>query len=199
MAEAIETEEPFGEDDSVKQCLEIMKEVSAEQRARARHLDTKTGTLAGFAATIFTLNATLGRPILESHLTSTAADVIKVFFGVSVVALGLAALTAVTGVLRPMGHDDLEEEQIDAYGDRPKVVTPPPELRMTWLQTVVQMTLSDRKAGSRKSTYMKFAVRLLVVGVIGVAGQALTLVINSDGPAKQAATGEGQAPKASTP
>jgi hypothetical protein len=199
VAEATETEEPFGRDDSVEQCLEIVKEVSAEQRARARHLDTKTGTLAGFAATIFTLNATLGRPILETHLTSTAADLIKVFFAASVVALGLAALTAVAGVLRPMGHDDLDEEQIDAYGDRPKVITPPADLRMTWLQTVVKMTLSDRKAGSRKSTYMKVAVGLLVVGVLGVAGQALTLVLDSDGPAKQPAASGRQAPKAPGP
>jgi hypothetical protein len=172
-------DEPFGADDSVTQCLEIMKEVAAEQPARARHLDTKTGALAGFTATVFTLNATLGRPLLES-LGGTASDVAKLFFVLSVAALGLSALAAVAIVLRPMGHRDLDDDQIDAYSDRPKVTTPPADLRMTWLRTVTETTISDRAAGDRKSRYSNVAVALLVIGILGVAGQSLTLVFSGE-------------------
>jgi hypothetical protein len=168
----------FGRDESVQQCLEIMKEVSAEQRARARHLDTKTGTLAGFAATVLTLNATLGRPLLEARLPEAAASRVESFFTISVITLALAALVAVVGVLRPMGHKDLDEEQIDAYSDRGKVNTDPEDLRMTWLRTVTEMTISDRKAGTWKSRLGNVAVVCLAIGLCGVAAQAVTLVAN---------------------
>lgn len=168
----------FGRDESVKQCLEIMSEVSAEQRARARHLDTKTGTLAGFAATVLTLNATLGRPLLDANLPKDAASRVEVYFTVSVIALGLAALVAVVGVLRPMGHKDLDEEQIDAYSDHEKVNADPEDLRMTWLRTVTEMAISDRTAGTRKARLGNLAVLCLAIGLCGVAAQALTLVAN---------------------
>ncbi|MGH2839726.1 MAG: hypothetical protein ACRDKY_02740, partial [Solirubrobacteraceae bacterium] len=167
-------ESSFGNDESVKQCLEIMKDVSAEQRARARHLDAKTGTLAGFSATILTLTVALGRPLLAEDLRGAGNMLIEVFFMITVIALTLAALAAIGGVLRPMGHYDLEESQIDAYSDRPKVITDPAELRMTWLRTVTDMALSDRAAGSAKSKFAVAAVVLLIVGLLGDAGQAIT-------------------------
>jgi hypothetical protein len=42
--------EPFGNDDSVTQCLAIMNEIANEQRGRNRHLDTKAGSIAGYRA-----------------------------------------------------------------------------------------------------------------------------------------------------
>jgi energy-converting hydrogenase Eha subunit A len=167
--------ERFGLDESVAQCLEIVREVSAEQRARARHLDSKTGTLAGFAATALTINATLGRPLLEADLPRGASTVVTASFIVAVVALGMAAGVAVLGGLRPMGHEDLTEAQIDAYSDRPKVVTPAPDLRMTWLRTMTEMTQSDRVAADAKARFAQVATVLLGIGLLGVLGEAVTL------------------------
>jgi hypothetical protein len=172
-------DEAFGRDDSVQQCLAIMREVSAEQRARARHLDTKTGALAGFCATVLTLNVALGQPLLKMKLAPDAHSAIRILFLIASLLLALAALIAVAGVLRPMGHDDLTEEQIDQYSDRPKVITPPEELRMTWLRTVTDMTISDRKAGGAKSIRSNAAVIALVLGLLAVAGEALTLFFAS--------------------
>jgi hypothetical protein len=172
-------DEPFGKDDSVQQCLAIMREVSAEQRARARHLDTKTGALAGFCATVLTLNVTLGQPLLKTKLAPDAHSAIRILFLIASLLLALAALIAVAGVLRPMGHEDLTEEQIDQYSDRPKVITPPEELRMTWLRTVTDMTISDRRAGGAKSIRSNAAVIALVMGLLAVAGEALTLFFAS--------------------
>jgi hypothetical protein len=174
-----EQPERFGHDDSVKQLLEIMKDVSAEQRARARHLDTKTGTIAGFCATVLTLNVTLGQPLLKSKVAPFAHDVIRLLFLIGSIALGLAAVVAVAGVLRPMDHEDVTEEQIDAYSDRPKVITPPDDLRMTWLRTMTNFTISDRKAADAKSTRARWAAILLTVGLLAVAGEAITLFFAS--------------------
>ncbi len=174
-------EEPvrFGHDESVSECLEIVREVSAEQRARARHLDSKIGTLAGFGATALTLNTTLGRPLLEADLRSGATVVVTVSFLVAVVAFALAATVAVIGGLRPMGHDDLTDAQIDAYSDRPKVVTPAADLRMTWLRTMTDMARSDRSAADAKAKLARTATVLLGIGLLGVVGQAVTLAFSS--------------------
>jgi hypothetical protein len=156
-----------------------MKEVSAEQRARSRHLDTKTGTIAGFCATVLTLNVTLGRPLLDAYVTPGQHSAIRILFLAGSMALASGAFVAVAGVLSPMGHDDLTEEAIDGYSARPKVITPPEELRMTWLQTVTLMAKSDRKASAAKASRSKIAVVLLAVGLGCVAGEAVTLYLAS--------------------
>ncbi len=173
--------ESFGKPESVEQCLSIMAEVAEEQRERNRHLDTKAGSIAGFAGTALTLNLTLGRPLLEQHYSTYpwAHGLIRDAFIVSALMFAAAGVTAIGGVLRPARTKDLDEEAIDAYADRPKVITPPPELRETWLQTVVATALADRKAGNTKATWSNIGVVLLVLGIVGLLVQAATLAVAS--------------------
>jgi hypothetical protein len=170
---------PFGSPESVIECLAIMREVAEEQRGRSRHLDAKAGTVAGFAATALTLNLTLGRPELLQHFGGPAHAWIRDFFLGSAVMFAAAAAVVLFGVLRPMSTDDLDETAIDGYADRPKVVTPPADLRLTWLQTVSRMALSDRAAGNVKATRSNVAAMLLALGVVGLLGQALVLGVAS--------------------
>ncbi len=174
-----EASEPYGNDESVEQCLVVMREVLSEQVARARHLDTKAGTAAGFSATALALNLALGSTLLKRDLGSVGGTAIHISFGVAVLFLGAAALTAIYAGLKPMGFDDLHEEAIDSYGARPKVITPPAELRLTWLQNLTKMALSARKTGDSKATWGTVVAILLIAGVLGVAGQAATLVVAS--------------------
>lgn len=192
MDDSQNTPEPFGEDESVAQCLAIMQEVSQEQKARARHLDLKAGTLAGFCATILTLNVALNASLLGHGAAATPPLAFRILFFVAALALATAAIVAVVGVLKPMDHDDLTDEQIDAYSDRPKVTTPAPDLRMTWLRTVTEMTRSDRRAGNTKSTGINISVGFLAVGLICVAGQAGILSFHHErGSAERHPTGTG--------
>lgn len=169
--------ESFGRPDSVEQCLAILGEVGVEQRDRSRHLDTKAASIAGFAGTALTLNLTLGRPLLLQKFAGHewAHGVIRDAFIASAVMFGLAAASAIVGVLRPTGTDDLDEDAIDGYADRPKVITPVPELRETWLQTLSKMALADRKAGDAKAKWSTVGVVLLGLGVLGLLVQAVTL------------------------
>ncbi len=174
-------EESFGKPESVEQCLAILSEVGEEQRGRSRHLDTKAASIAGFAGTALTLNLTLGRPLLQQHFADhpwAHGSIRDAFIG-SVVMFGLAALAAIVGVLRPTNTEDLDEEAIDGYADRPKVITPPTELRETWLQTIAKMALADRKAGNGKAKWATVGVALLGVGILGLLIQAVTLGIAS--------------------
>jgi hypothetical protein len=177
----IDLTESFGNPDSVEQCLSILGEVSEEQRGRNRHLDTKAGSIAGFAGTALTLNLTLGRPLLEQHFGryAWAHGVIRDAFIGSALLFAVAGVTAIGAVLRPAKTKDLDEEAIDAYGDRPKVITPPAQLRETWLQTVVAMALADRQAGNAKAAWSNFGVVMLVLGIVGLLVQAVTLAISS--------------------
>jgi hypothetical protein len=108
-----------------------------------------------------------------------AHGVIRDAFIVSAALFAASVLAAVVGVLRPSGTDDLDETAIDGYADRPKVITPPPELRETWLQTVKEMALSDRKAGDAKAKWSNIGVVLLALGIVGLLVQAVTLGIAS--------------------
>jgi hypothetical protein len=132
--------ERFSRPVSVKQCLEILVDVRNQERAREQHLDTKTASLLGFSAVTLTLNVTLGSSLLRRALSHTWHDVARYSFLVAVVSLGLGAVVAVVGVLRSVGRHDISEEGIDAYADRPKVLTAPQDLRDTWLQTVASVT-----------------------------------------------------------
>lgn len=171
----------FGKPDSVEQCLAILGEVAEEQRGRNRHLDTKAASIAGFAGTALTLNLTLGNPLLGRPFRAHPWEqgVIRDAFIATAVLFAVAGVTALGGVLRPARTKDLDEAAIDAYGDRPKVITPPSELRETWLQTVVATTLADRKAGNAKATWSNVGVVMLVLGIIGLLVQAVTLAVAS--------------------
>ena len=178
-----ETDEPapllFGNEASTDECLSIIREIAAEQRERNPHLDTKAASIAAFAGTALTLSLTLGRPVLQQHFTTAtwAHSAIRGAFISSATLLGLAAAVALLGVLAPAPTKDLDERAIDSYADAPKVVTPPAELRETWLQTMAQMTLADRVAGDTKARRSKLAVWLLVLGIGGLLAQAFVLGI----------------------
>ena len=101
--------------------------------------------------------------------------VVRDSFLASVTALAGAAAIALLGVLRPLGHRDLTEAQIDAYSDREKMNTPAEDLRETWLRTVTEMAISDRRANNFKSGMSMAAAILLAIGVVGVAAEAFTL------------------------
>jgi hypothetical protein len=171
--------EPFGDDASVQVCLQIMREVAEEQLGRTRNLDLKASSVAGFAATVLTLNLTLGLPLLEGHWGTAAHAWIRDFFIASSVMFAAAAIVVVAGVLRPVSSDDLDETAIDGYADRPKVITPPPELRIVWLQTVSKLALSDREVGNAKAKWSSVAVILLALGILGLLGQALVVGVAS--------------------
>ena len=173
--------ESFGEPESVAQCLAILGEVGEEQRGRSRHLDTKAASIAGFAGTALTLNLTLGRPLLQQHFPHSPAahSVIRDAFIASAALFALASLTAIVGVLRPTGTDDLDEDAIDGYANRPKVSMSAHELRETWLQTLAKMALADRKAGNAKAPWSAVGVGLLALGIVGLLIQAVTLGVAS--------------------
>lgn len=162
--------ERYGNDDSVEQSIEILTAILAQQRARNRHLDTRTGTVAGACATVLTLNVTLGRGLLTAEISG--ATLIEVFFVLAVVALGGAVLGA-AWALRPVAHEDITEEAIDAYA-KERLLEDVQDVRRTWVGTLRTVALAERAVGDQKARRAVLLNYLLILGLVGVIGEALT-------------------------
>ena len=119
------TVETFGNDESVVQCLAIMGEIAEEQRGRNRHLDTKAGSIAGFAGTALTLNLTLGRPLLQQRFPSSplAHGAIRDAFIASAALFAASVLAAVVGVLRPSGQQGFGRDRYRRYVVQAEAIT----------------------------------------------------------------------------
>jgi hypothetical protein len=104
---------------------------------------------------------------------------IRDFFLAAAVMFAAAAAVAVVGILKPQATEDLDETAIDGYAARPKVTTPPPELRVVWLQSSSRFALSARAVGDVKASRTDLAVLLLAGGIAGLIGQAFVLGVLS--------------------
>ena len=94
--------------------------------------------------------------------------------------LSAAALVAILAILRPLKYLDYEESQIDELSDHPLLTTAPEVIRERRLITETKAVVDDRKVNTRKARRSTAASILLAVGLIGVAGQAITLGVASD-------------------
>jgi hypothetical protein len=145
----------------------------AEQRLRGRHLDVRTGSTIGVAATVLALNITLGRSVLDSNLARGASVLMEIFFLIAAAALTVAVLVA-AGALAPMDQHEVGAEGIEAYSSRPKVITPADDLRMTWLVSLTEMGESARQAGDHKARLAKASLILFSLGLLALLGEAIT-------------------------
>ncbi len=157
------------------ECLKIVEAISDEARATGRHLDIKTGPVAGFAAVALTLNATLARPLLASDLGDRWEVVAEVSFWVTTSGLLLSAAAALFGVIAPKQQLDVSREFIRELAAKGAMRTHPEVLRERWLATLADTAVDDRNANRKRVRSMRAALAFLGVGLLGVAGQALTL------------------------
>lgn len=169
-------DERFDNPASVEVLLPIVREILAEERARGRHLDQKAGAFSGFVAIALSLEAGLAPNAYGGTLLGCQSEaVFTVMFILAIGSLLTAAGIAILGVLAPQTHLGVSDEQIDGYSDRPKVTTPPADLRMTELRTLTDVTVGDRQAYDRKARRLTYASIALAIGVLGISGQAITI------------------------
>jgi hypothetical protein len=164
---------------AVKVLLPIARDILNEERARARHLDQKGGALAGFTAISISLEAGLAPTAYDGKLLDCQSEIVfTAMFVLAIASLLAAAGLAILGVLSPKDQWGVTDEQIDAYSDRPKVITPPDDLRMAELRTLTEIAKRDRQTVDGKADFLKYASLALGLGVLGIAGQALTIALS---------------------
>jgi hypothetical protein len=177
--EAFNPDERFDDPESVEVLLPIARDILEEERARARHLDQKGGALAGFTAISISLEAGLAPTAYDGKLLDCQSEaVFTVMFALAIGSLLTAAALAILGVLSPKDQWGVTDEQIDAYSDRPKVITPVEDLRMAELRTLTEIARRDRRTVDKKAQFLKFASLALGLGVLGISGQALTIAFS---------------------
>ena len=164
-------------DATVAELLAMVRGMLDDERTRGQGLDSKSATLAGFTGTILALTTTLGATLLDLDLGSVGSAVFQCLYVISVVALGVASLIALVGVLRPQPRLALAMDEIRRFSEFPLIAQPLVEVQGTMMNTLVEALAHERALNERKGRLTRVAAIALAVGFVGVAAQAVTLGI----------------------
>lgn len=153
-----------------------------DERQRGRALDAKTAQLATFSGTILTLDVALGTLALRESLGCVADVVLPICFLVAATGLVTAAALAVGGVLIPQKFLAIHRDAIRGFARYPLLSTDSTEVRARLLTSITDVQLPrERKRNDRKAEWTKGAVIALLVGLAGIAGQAITIGLDQLG------------------
>jgi hypothetical protein len=125
-------------DETVAELLPMVRGMLDDERTRGQGLDGKSATLAGFTGTILALTATLGAELLDLDLGDVGSAVFQCLYVISVVALGVASLVALLGVLRPQPRLALAMDEIRRFSQFPLIAQPPVEVQGTMMNTLIE-------------------------------------------------------------
>lgn len=168
---------PVGPPDEggVEALLEIATATVEDERERGRSLDAKAASVTAFVGVVLSLNATLGRPLLNAKLGDTGDLLVRIFFIIAVVALLLGASAAVVAVFRPQGYRGLGRQQLQRFAEPQTQAMTKLAVHQAMLGALADILNTDRPVNDSKATALKFAAFFIAVGLTGVAGEALTL------------------------
>jgi hypothetical protein len=156
--------------------------VLADERERGKTLDTKTASLAAFSGTILALDSTLGQGLLSRDLGSVGDPLLPVFFLLAAAALVVAAAVAVLGVLLPQRFLGINQSELARFAYFPLVGAEKAEIQGRMLRTVTEDVITvERERNDRKARLTKVSAVALGVGLVGIAGQAITLGLHERG------------------
>ena len=167
--------EPEADEEGVAALLLIAKDAVDDERERGRALDTKTASLVGATGLILSLNATLGRPLLDQKLGGVGVWFVRFFFVVAVVFLFLALLVGIVGVLAPQASRGLHRRQLKAFTSAQTQAMTRLAVHQALLGSLDDIMHSDRPVNDCKARLTTMVAYLFAFGFAGVAGEALTL------------------------
>jgi hypothetical protein len=165
--------------ETVAELLAMVRTLLDDERARGQALDGKSATLAGFTGTILALTATLGARLLRLDLGDVGSAAFRSLYVVSVLALGVASLVSLVGVLRPQPRMALTMDQVRLFSEFPLIAQPTVEIRGSMMNTLIEALGHERKLNDRKAGLTRLAAGGLAVGFVAVAAQAVTLGITA--------------------
>jgi hypothetical protein len=166
-------------EETVAELLATVRGMLDDERTRGQGLDGKSATLAGFTGTILALTSTLGAELLERDLGAVGSPVFDGLYVLSVVALGVASLVALVGVLRPQPRLALAMEEIRRFSEFPLIAEPTVTVQGTMMNTLIEALEHERTLNERKARLTRLAAGILAVGFVAVAAQAVTLGLAS--------------------
>jgi hypothetical protein len=145
-----------------------------DERARGSGLDAKSSTLTGFTGATLALVTGFAKDVLKPDLGSLASALVELFFIATVCALTIAAVLALTGVLRPQARLDIAESELRGFASFPLIAESRMEIQGRLINTFVEALLHERTINDRKARRTRATAVALAVGYLGVASVALT-------------------------
>jgi hypothetical protein len=164
--------------EGVAELLAIATDAVADERERGRALDTKTASLAGFTGLILSVDGALAGPLFSRHLGSLGRPLALVLFLIAVVFLLLAVLLAVVGVLMPQRYRGMGREQLRHFNSRATQAHDALWVHQSMLGALANILAQDRPVNDCKAKLTKTVARLLAVGFVFVAAEALTIGVS---------------------
>lgn len=164
--------------EGVAELLAIATDAVADERERGRGLDTKTASLAGFTGLILSVDGALAGPLFSRHLGSLGRPLALVLFLIAVVFLLLAVLLAVVGVLMPQRCRGMGREQLQNFNSSATQARDALWVHQSMLGALADILAQDRPVNDCKAKLTKTVARLLAVGFIFVAAEALTIGVS---------------------
>ena len=153
-----------------------------DERQRGRALDAKTAQLATFSGTILTLDVALGTLALRKSLGSVADIVLPLCFLIAALGLVISAGLAVGGVLIPQKFLSIHRNAVRGFARYPLLSEDPTVVRARLLTSITDVQLPrERTRNDRKAEWTKGAVIALMIGLAGIAGQAITIGLDQLG------------------
>lgn len=168
--------------ESVKVLREAAESLIEDERQRGRALDAKTAQLATFSGTILTLDVALGTLALRHSLGCVADVVLPVCFLVAALGLVVSAGLAIAGVLMPQTFLSIDRKAVRGFARYPLLAADVTTVRGRLLTSITDVQLPrERERNDRKAEWTKGAAIALLVGLAGIAGQAVTIGLDQLG------------------
>jgi len=167
--------------EGVEALFEIAADAVADERARGRGLDQKAASITALVGVTLSLNATLGRPLLNAQFGPIGDNAVRVGFLMAVIGLLAAALFAVFAVFFPQKYRGLGRKQLGAFTSPETQSLSKLEVHQRMLGSLKEIVDTDRPLNNRKARALKGAALFIGLGLLGVAAQGLTLVLRRFG------------------
>ena len=124
---------------------------------------------------MLSVNVTLGRPLLERDLGRIGEPLAALSFTTAVVFLALGIAVALFGVLMPQKYRGLGRRQLHEFMSPAVQRQSTMWVHQSMLGALADILDQDRPVNDCKAKLSKRVGVMLLVGFLGVAGQALTL------------------------
>jgi hypothetical protein len=172
---------PSPDPKGVEALLSIATDAIDDERERGRSLDQKAASVTALVGVTLSINATLGRPLLNAELGPVGDIAVRTGFLLAVVGLLVAALFAVLAVFRPQKYRGMGREQLAAFTKPETQALTELQVHRRMLATLKEIVDTDRPVNDAKATALKRSAVFIGFGLLGVAAEALTLGLREIG------------------
>jgi hypothetical protein len=173
-----EDSQPPIDEEAVAELLETVRALVAAETSRSQTFDTKNIWLGGFAGTILSLTATLGRAGFDVKLGDAANNAFVAFYVSAAVLLSLASLAAIS-VLLPKSFFTIATSDVERYPFPPLIGMKKVMVQGRTMRGLIEALKRERIVNAKKANRTRIALLLLGTGLLCVAGEALILGFNA--------------------